>query len=280
MGEVTVKVKDEKGIEVEKTLKDADVQKVLEGHGELANRLATVEGNAGKLKVVQDFMGRIGLSPDELIQNADGAFTLISKLVEDGIIDPSGKVLIKKGTGGESLPKKKDMDDLETLLKEDSKGLTGEAKVAALVNRALESTLKPFAKTLDEITTVQTGMLRNQWEQRILKEYPNLSTEDVRKVFGEAAGKPKLGILEIAKSVSDAKSKDEATLRATHAKEFGVDLKAFDENKLLEKGPEGGAGVMFKGKTFTLSKRRESLPGFVDPTKATREYLKKTGVIR
>ena len=279
MGEVKVKVKDEKGVESEKTLKDEDVQKVLEGHEGLAARVAAAEGNATKLKVVQDFMGRINLSPDELIANADGAFTLISKLVEDGIIDPSGKVLVKKGTGGD-VPPKKDGDDLETLLGTDSKGLTGEAKVTMLVNKALESTLKPFAKTLDEITTVQTGMLRNQWEQKILKEYPNLSTDDARKVFGEAAGKPKLGILEIAKGISDAKSTSVATLRAEHAKEFGVDLKAFDENKLLEKGPEGGAGVMFKGKTFTLSKRRESLPGFVDPTKATREYLKKTGVIR
>ncbi len=280
MGEVKVKIKDEKGTEIEKTLKDEDVQKVLEGHEGLAARVAAAEGNSAKLKVVQDFMGRINLSPDELIANADGAFTLISKLVEDGIIDPSGKVLVKKGSGEGGTPKGTDDKSLDELLKGDSKGLTGEAKVAALVNKALESTLKPFAKTLDEITTVQTGMLRNQWEQRILKDYPNLSTDDVRKVFGEAAQKPKLGILEIAKFVSDAKSTSETILREAHAKEFGVDLKAFDENKLMEKGPEGGAGVMFKGKTFTLSKRRESLPGFVDPTKATREYLKKAGVIR
>jgi hypothetical protein len=279
MGEVTVKVKDDKGVEIDKILKDADVQEVLKGQGDLANKLAAAEGNVGKLKVVQDFMGKIGLDPDELIANADGAFTLISKLVEDGIIDPSGKVLVKKGTQMEPQAKKDGDLDLDALMK-DSKGLTGEAKVAALVNKALESTLKPFAKTLDEITTVQTGMLRSQWEQRIQKEYPNLSTDDVRKVFGEAAVKPKLGILEIAKEFSSAKSTSAAALRAVHAKEFGIDLKAFDENKLTEKGPEGGAAVMFQGKTFTLSKRREGLSGFTTPLKATKEYLKKTGVIR
>jgi hypothetical protein len=279
MGEVTVKVKDEKGTEVEKTFKDEDVQRILEGQGTLEGKLAAAEGGAAKLKPVQDFMQKIGLNPDELIQNADGAFTLISKLVEDGIIDPSGKVLVKKGAQMETRPMKDGDLDLDAVGK-DSKDLSGEAKVAALVNKALESTLKPFAKTLDEITTVQTGMLRNQWEQRIQKEYPNLSTDDVRKVFGEAAGRPKAGILEIAKELSSAKSTSEATLRATHAKEFGVDLKAFDENKLNEKGPEGGAGVMFQGKKFTLSKRREALPGFVDPRKATQEYLKKAGVIR
>ena len=279
MGEVKVKVKDEKGTEVEKTFKDEDVQRILEGQGTLEGKLAAAEGGAAKLKPIQDFMGKIGLNPDELIQNADGAFTLISKLVEDGIIDPSGKVLVQKGAQMDAKSAKDGDLDLEALMK-DSKGLTGEAKVAALVNKALESTLKPFAKTLDEITTVQTGMLRSQWEQRIQKEYPNLSTDDVRKVFGEAAGRPKSGILEIAKELSAAKSTNEATLRAEHAKEFGVDLKAFDENKLLEKGPEGGAAVMFQGKKFTLSKKRETLPGFVDPRKATQEYLKKAGVIR
>uniref|UniRef100_A0A6M3KXA6 Uncharacterized protein n=1 Tax=viral metagenome TaxID=1070528 RepID=A0A6M3KXA6_9ZZZZ len=280
-GEVTIKVKDEKGAEVDKVFKEEDVSKLVQGSSELQGKLDVAQGASAKLKVVQEFMGKYNLDPEGLVANADGAFALVSKLIEEGVIDASGKVLVQKG--GEPRepkePKGSGDVDLDALLKGDTKGLTGDAKLAAIVAKAIEPTMRGLGKTIDEITTVQTGMLRNQWEERILKDYPNLTTDDVRKVFSEAAVKPKMGLLEIAKGVSVAKSTERESLRQEFAKEHGINLEEFDANKLGEKGNAGGAAVMFQGKGFTLSKRRVG-KDLIDPAKATREYFKKAGIIR
>jgi hypothetical protein len=281
MGEVIVKSKDAEGKEVETKLDDAAVGKLVGEHSELKGKFEKVEENSAKLKVVQEFMGKYNLDPEGLVANADGAFALVSKLIEEGVIDASGKILVKKGGELKEPDKHRDSGDLDldALLKGDTKGLTGDAKLAAIVAKAIEPTMKNLGRTIDEITTVQTGMLRNQWENRILKDYPNLTTDDVRKVFSEAAVKPKMGLLEIAKGISDTKSTEGEALRKKHAAEFGINLEEFDANKLGEKGSAGGAAVMFQGKGFTLSKRRVG-KDLLDPSKATKEYFRKAGIIR
>lgn len=286
MGEVTIKVKDDKGAEVEQKLDDAAVGKLVQEKADLSAKVTAAEGRSAKLKVVEEFAGKYGISPEDLIANAEGAFTLTSKLIESGVIDASGNVLERKGKGKEKEPEQRTTDDsdidLDALLKGDTKGLTGDAKAAALVMKALGPTLSKVGKSLDELTTVQTGMLRNNWEMKIQGVYPNLTGDDVRKVFSEAAVKPKQGLLEIAKELSEAKSKTEGELRKKHAQEFGINVEEFDANKLKEKGSAGGAAGMFQGAKFTLSKRRAAMEGskFVDPTAATKEYLRKQGIIR
>lgn len=281
MGEVVIKVKDEKGAEVEQKLDDAAVGKIVGEKAELQTKLAAAHGETAKLKVVQDFAAKYSLAPEELVANADGAFTLVSKLIEEGVIDAQGKVLVQKSgvKPKEGTPAEGGDIDLAALLKGDTKGLTGEAKTMAMMAKALEPMFGKIAKTLDEVTTVQTGMLRDRWEAKIQKDYPNLTTDDVKKVFSEAAQKPKLGILEVAKGVSEAKSKTSAELRAEHAKEFGVNLEEFDANKLKEPDSKGGAAAMAGGAKFTLSKRRMG-KDFVDPAAATKNYFKKLGILR
>jgi hypothetical protein len=282
MGEVIIKVKDEKGAEIEQKLDDAAVGKLVTEHSDFKGKLAAAEGKAAKMKVVEEFGAKYGLDPETLVANADGAFTLMGKLIEDGIIDASGKVLVKKGGKEGDVPPKDPAPgdlDLDALLKGDTKGLTGEAKTAAMVLKALEPVLKGLGKSMEDVTTVQTGMIRGQWEEKLMKAYPNLSKDDVKKVFSEAVAQPKKGLMDIAKGVSESKSTAEGELRKKYAKEWGVNLEQVDANKLDEKGPEVGAGAMFQGKTFTLSKRRVNKDR-IDPVKATKEYLRKQGILR
>ena len=289
MGEVVIKTKDDKGADIEQKLDDAAVQKIFEEHGGLKGELVTAQGSAAKLKVVQDFMTKYNLDPEGFVENADGAFTLVNKLIEDGVIDTSGKLLVGKGKPkGEG--EKGDGDfSLEDLLKgkavkdkDDTKGLIGEEKLAALVAKAIGPTMTAMNKSLEEVTLVQTNMLRGQWEAKLQGAFPNLTTDDVRKVFSEAAVRPKDGLLEIAKELSDRKSTERGTLEKELAAKWGVNLEEFKTaNDLKEKGSEGGAAVMFQGKKFTLSKRRAAgSKDFVDPGAASREYLKKQGILR
>jgi len=292
MGEVVIKTKDDKGAEIEQKLDDAAVQEIFEEHGGLKGELATAQGGAAKLKVVQDFMTKYNLDPEGFVENADGAFTLVNKLIEDGVIDTSGKLLVGKGTGkgpgDKGGPGPGDFS-LDELLKGkagkdsgDTKGLIGEEKLAALVAKAIGPTMTAMNKSLEEVTLVQTNMLRGQWEAKIQGQFPNLTTDDVRKVFSEAAVRPKEGLLEIAKELSERKSTERGTLEKELAVKWGVNLEEFAAaNAMKEKGPEGGAAVMFQGKKFTLSKRRAAgNKDFVDPGKASLEYLKKQGILR
>jgi len=277
MGEVIIKVKDEAGKEVEQKLDDSAVQGIVSKHSELAEELSKVKGSAEKLAVVNDFMVKYGLDPEGLVSNADGAFSLVNRLIEDGVIDTSGQVLVKKG-GAEDQVEQEDVVTVHGVKVPKPKDA---GDVSAAVTKAVQDALAPLTKGLEEVTLVQTSMLRGRWEEKIKTAYPNLTAEDVMKVLSEGAKRPREGLMDIAKEVSGTRSAMEKDLRGKHATEFGVNLEEFDANKLKEKGSEGGAAVMAEGVKFTLSKRRAAGDKtFADPEQATREYLRRQGILR
>ena len=274
----------------EKEYTPEDITKLEGSVKDLGTKAQTAEQKAASFKAVEDFCAKYNLDPEGLVQNADGAFSLTNRLIEEGIIDPSGKVLVSKtapkakGKGTEDLVPDEDDDELAALLDDKTpKGTPGKAqKLEAMIQKALKSTVEPLSKTLEELTTVQTGMLRDRWEQRIKEKFPNLESDDVSKVFRVAAEDRKHSLLEIAEAASKQKSTVMETLRKKHAEEFGINLEEFDRNKLQEKGSEGGAAVLAQGRKFSLSKRRMQDSGgkLVDPKDASLEYLKKIGAIR
>jgi hypothetical protein len=265
----------------EKEYTPDEITKLETSVKELGTKAQTLEQKATSLKVVEDFAAKYSLDPAGLVENADGAFTLVNRLIEEGVIDASGKVLSKapkdKGKPNDKPPLDDD-DDLDALLKGDDKPSRGKAeKLEAIIHRALS----PLSKGLEELTTVQTGMLRDRWEQKIKERYPNLESDDVSGIFAAASRDKKHGLLEIAEAVSRSKTLKETELRAAHAREFGINLEDFDRNKIDEKSSKGGAAAFAQGKQFSLSKRRiQDNKNLVNPADATREYLKKIGAIR
>lgn len=250
-------------------------------------KAAAAEELQGKLQTygkVDEFCTKYGLDVEGLLENADGAFTLVSKLMDEKIIDQSGKVIQKDE------PRPKDQDEppddeseklLKGLLSGDSKGLKGEEKLLAIASKALGPQLEKLSKQLEEVVGVQTGMLRQGWHDKIQAKYPNLDDDDVARVFRVASENPKLSLWDCAEKVNEAKSKVMGELRKKHAAEFGINLEEFDENRLREAqgGSSSGAATIFQGKKFSFRKR----PGdkdVVTPLEASKEYLKKQGIIR
>lgn len=273
----------------EKEYTPEDITKLEGSVKELGTKAQTAEQRAESFKAVEEFCAKYNLDPAGLVENADGAFILTNRLIEEGIIDPSGKVLVSKtapkGKGKETNdPPPDDDEDLDALLEEKgSKSTPGKAqKLEAIIQKALKGSIEPLSKTLEELTTVQTGMLRDRWEQRIKEKFPNLESDDVSRVFRVAAEDKKHSLLEIAEAASKQKSTAMDSLRKKHAEEFGINLEEFDRNKLQEKGSEGGAAILAQGRKFSLSKRRMQDSGgkLVDPKDASLEYLKKIGAIR
>jgi hypothetical protein len=167
------------------------------------------------------------------------------------------------------------LDKLFNLPAGDSKGLTGVDKVAAIVAKALAPQLENIEKLGARVAAVdktQGDMIRLNLEEKVVSKFPNLKPSDVSQVFGSAMQDRNKSLWEHAEIASKAKASTVSSLREEHAKEFGVDLSKFDENKLKEQKAGGGAGVLFEGKKFSFNAKHGDKDS-VNPAKAAAEYI-------
>lgn len=234
----------------------------------LVSQVSGMTEKSQQLAQVKDFCEKYNLDVEGLLVNAEGAFGLINSLMKDEVIDADGKVLMEKG-------EKPPLTDPMFQRKEGDKTPPASGKSDDVVASALKSIADKIDtqnKRLDDITEVQSGMIRNEFERDLKREFSNLDDEDVSKVFSIAMRDKTKTLRQHAETVSTAKAGKTAELRKTHAKEFGVDLEKFDENKLNEADGEKGAIPTLKGKKFSFMKKGE---GFASPLEATQAYFKK-----
>ncbi len=220
---------------------------------------------------------KYGVDIDTYLSQAEGAFGVMSQLITDKVIDEKGNIVKKKTE--EPAPKKDeeevDLDKLFNLSGEEKTKVTGAEKIAGIVAKALGPQLESMKKLGEKVAAVdktQGDMIRLNLEDKIVGKFPNLKPNDVSQVFASAMQDRSKSLWEHAETFSKAKASDMSVLRAEHAKEFGVNLEKFDENKLKEQEAGGGAGVFFKGKKFSFNAK----PGdkdAVSPAKAAAEYI-------
>ena len=221
---------------------------------------------------------KYGVDAETYLGQAEGAFGVMSQLIADKVIDEKGNILKVEGgkptdddsTGDDDLSK------LFNLPGGDSKGLVGADKVAAIVAKALGPQLDEMKKLGDRVAAVdktQGDMIRLNLEEKVTSKFPNLKAGDVSQVFGAAMQDRSKSLWEHAEAASKEKATNVGALREEHAKEFGVNLEKFDENKLKEQEAGGGAGVFFKGKKFSFNAKHGDKDA-VTPAKAAAEYIK------
>jgi len=202
----------------------------------------------------------------------------MSQLIADKVIDEKGntiKAQKKESTNDKNLEGEVDLDKLFNLSGGDTKGLKGVDKVAAIVAKALEPQLEGIKKLGERVAAVdktQGDMIRLNLEEKVMSKFPNLKPSDVSQVFGSAMQDGSKNLWEHAEAKSKEKEVEMNSLREVHAKEFGVDLEKFNENKLKEQDAGGGAGVMFKGKKFSFNARHGD-KDVVSPAKAAADYI-------
>lgn len=220
---------------------------------------------------------KYGVDIETYLGQAEGAFGVMSQLIADKVIDEKGntiKVKTKETVESKS-GEEVDLDKLFNLSAGDTKGLAGVDKVAAIVAKALEPQLEGMKKLGERVAAVdktQGDMIRLNLEEKVTTKFPNLKPSDVSQVFGSAMQDRTKSLWEHAEIASKAKASDVGALREEHAKEFGVNLEKFDENKLKEQKAGGGAGVMFEGKKFSFNAKHGDKDA-VTPAKAAAEYI-------
>lgn len=260
-------------IEIEgKVFTKADVEnlvKMQKGATEKSQQVAAVLSAAEKY----------GVDPETYVDQAEGAFGALTKLIDEGLIDNKGNVL-KKEIKEDPLKGKEEEVDLEELLglsgSSESKIPKGLDKVAAVIQKALEPQLEvteSLKKKVETIDKTQGEMIRLSLQEKILEKYPTLSPKDVSQVFARAMDDKSKGMWDHAKDLNSEKEVELKGLRRQHAEEFGIDLEKFDENKMLEQDSKGGAGVLYKGKKFSFQPEKEGED--VDPRKAAMEYIER-----
>lgn len=220
---------------------------------------------------------KYGVDIETYLGQAEGAFGVMSQLIADKVIDEKGNIIkVESGKPINNKPgEEEDLDKLFNLPAGDTKGLAGVDKVAAIVAKALAPQLENIEKLGERVAAVdktQGDMIRLNLEEKVVSKFPNLKPSDVSQVFGSAMNDRSKSLWEHAETVSKAKASDVGLLREEHAKEFGVDLNKFDENKLKEQKAGGGAGVMFEGKKFSFNAKHGDEKS-VTPAKAAAEYI-------
>lgn len=244
---------------------------------QLVNQIgAATQSNqiAAKLK---DISGKYGVDPTNYLTQAEGALSVISDLIDRGIIDEKGEIVqnSNKSSTGKQSTGDKNMDDLfglETKEKGEGTGISA-SNIEDIVAKATQ----PLVQHISQLQDIQAGMIREDYGKKIQEKFPNLDGEDISRVFAAYQRNKSTGLMEHAKALAERKTSFLEEHEKKLAEKWGVDLEKIkqkeqgDINSVKDAG-EGGAGVLFKGKKFSM---REKGEGIVSPKEAAREYFGK-----
>lgn len=264
--EVTIKIQED-GKEVDKVLKVEDVKNLFDQHSELT-------GKMGKLSGFSKALEKYGTDQDTYLSNAEAAFGVISELTEKGLIDGQGNIV--EGKSRDDSSKKKDGDlDFDFDFSDSKKDK--DAKIAHLVAQVVETKLGSLVKQVENLSSGQAGLYRAQLKSAVQAKHSSLSDNDVSKLFGIASANPTKDLWAHAEEMVKGKEKDSKTEREKYAKEFGVDLKDFDANKLNEQSGGGGSIPALEGKKLIFGPRAKRLgtKDSVSPREAMILHMKK-----
>jgi len=255
----------------DKTYTPEEVAQIVAQQKELEQKVA-------KYADVDKALSRYEMDPKGFIEHADGAFAVLSELIDKKVIDEKGNVLIQPGTPP-AKDKGNEMDDLAALLGQQGSGnqdgdnaLPPAAAKALQSISTLEEKLDKVVNTLSKLDETQADIIRVNLQDKIMAKHDILEEKDVSAILGIAMKDRTKDVYAHAEDYAKQKKERLDQMKAEWAKELGIDLKRYNENKLLESGPQGGASILTKGKKLAFRGRGRG-DDVVTPLQATMEYL-------
>jgi len=205
---------------------------------------------------------KFGMTPEQLLTQAEGAFSVMTDLIDRKLINEKGEIL---SPAADPPPARPDVPVVPL----DTSTTASELKRIMTTLKGLEA----IPDRLKQIENDQSFILRTGLSDKIKARHPELSDEDISRAFAAAMSDPaKKPVWDHAADLSTQKKTLQAQIRADHAKEFGINITEFDENKLMEQSGEG-ASAHFKGKKFSFRKGKRAGENSVSPMEAATEYL-------
>jgi hypothetical protein len=158
-------------------------------------------------------------------------------------------------------------------------GITkGQVGALAQAIQSLTDKVGQFETRLNETDSFTSSLARQSFEDKIQAKYPNLNSEDIQKLFGQASYLRRQGkradLFELAEAASEDKDKGIVSIQKAFAEKHGLDYEKLtkakeDPNELDEKGAKGL--TFLKGKKISLEPGENN----VLPSTAVREFLNK-----
>jgi len=239
--------------EEDKTFTAEDVSNLLAQQASATQKSQEVAG-------ITQAAERYGVSVDELLENAEGSFTLMNTLIDKGIIDEQGNIVEKKGKEPEVDPKPKPQVPGTTP--------TSEEKIMEAVLKAQN----PLMQEVEKLRNDNVLLMKLRLQDKAQDAFDNLAEEDVARVFTIAENDRNKSFMQHAEAYSKAKAEKRAELEQEFAKEHGIDLEEVKAKKLFEQDPAGGAAAIFKGRKLSFKRGEKDT---VSPLQATQEYFEK-----
>lgn len=252
--QVTLEIDGEK-----KVFKSEDVQNLIA-------QQASATQKTQKVAAIAAAAEKYGLDPEEYVERAEGAFGTVVGLIDKEVLDEHGKLIEKKASGDDE-PKKIAVDPAKATdtTPADSKELT-----------LISETLEKIEKRTERLESGQLNLMKKNLSSEILEKHPELNNEDVSRLFSIAMADQKKDVWQHAKELVGKKAEGDVVLREKFAKEFKIDLKEWDENKIREQDAEGGGGAAaVLGKKKLSFKAKPGDPNATTPKDAMIEFLAK-----
>jgi hypothetical protein len=246
---------------------------------DLKNILVNANATAAKATEVSrilDAAKSYDLSPEEYVEQSQGAFSVVSSLMEAGVIDRNGRLIEKKEN------KSSDDDlDLSKFIKKDDKtvDLKGVDKTVLIVIQSLNEQVKALTEKIANNEEVQTSLVRDKFTSKLKGDYPDLDDDDISKVFAKAmnvkAQGKKVDIQGIAKEFSDKKQAERILLVKDWAVKHGINyedlVKAKETADLDEKSKDPASIKILGGKKISFIKGENN----ITPKQATKTFFEK-----
>lgn len=232
----------------------------------LINQQASATQKTQKVAAIMQACDKYGIEPDVYLGQAEGAFSVMSDLINKGIIDNEGKLIEKKPD-----------PNIDPSPGTPSPGSPVDEKTAAIIAKTLApltDTVKTIASRIDKMEDDQVSLLQMDIERQIKEKHPDFSQKEISHLLGVAASDrtKKKSLWDFAEDMKKEKAELASNYRAAHAKEFGVNLEDFDANKLDDQDGGGGAAAFVKGKKMTF---KRGVKDGISPKQATIEFMKR-----
>lgn len=242
----------------EKTFTAEDITNLI---AQQAGATQASQEAAAAIKAAQQFEVPV----DQFVSEAKNSFAVIQKLLDDGVIDTNGDPITRspaaptpRPAGPQALPLNPQQ--------------MSEVKNIGLVMDAIKS----IDSKVNKLEESSNHLFRLRLETDLRDKHPEMSTRQISEVIGRAANDPqRRSVWEHGKIMVEELKGQAASTRAHYAKEFGVNLDEFDQNKLNEQDAGGGAGALIKGKKLSFTKKGD---GYVHPTQAAASFFGRQGV--
>ena len=209
----------------------------------------------------------------ELAPQIDGLFGRVTELMDKGILDDEGQLIER--TPSAPAPVIPDNNTNFGFSPEPSPSPiagSGPEQAAQAALESLKSDVKEMKEGYKKMESSTAMLLEGRVKGKILEANPEFSDRDAAHVLNKAQGDTSKTLEQHIEAHKTTKTDYETSQREKFAKEFGIDLPTFNENRLHEQDAKGGGfGGFFKGKKFSFKKGGEDT---VNPRKAMEEALK------